>query len=307
MVGFNLFEAPRLSRTVIDRADDLRKDTDALRTGWLRARVLILDPAGAALHNGSALVLTDALALAPEPVPGAVFLGIRDDQHVWAVRQPELDGDVADLRAVGDRLDAVDVDLMVSAVALLNWHDHSGFSAVDGTPTSPSLSGWSRISEGGHVEFPRTDPAVICLVHDDADHVLLARQPGWPQHRFSVLAGFLEAGESLEACVQREIREEVGLDVRDISYLGSQPWPFPRSVMIGFSAVADPEAPFHFSDGEIAEARWFSRAEVRVALEQGDWSSISDHPLLLPSSISIARGMIASWVGASAPSHEVRA
>ncbi len=127
---------------------------------------------------------------------------------------------------------------------MLNWHDSAGFSALDGAPSEPTMSGWSRISTStGHEEFPRTDPAVICLVHDGGDRVLLARQPTWPARRFSILAGFVEAGESLETCVVREIKEEVGVDVRDVRYLGSQPWPFPRSVMIGFAAVGDPDAP----------------------------------------------------------------
>ena len=98
---------------------------------------------------------------------------------------------------------------------------------------------------------------MICLVHDGADRVLLARQPVWPEGRFSVLAGFVEAGESLEACVLREIHEEVGVPVRDIAYLGSQGWPFPRSLMVGFQAVADADAPLRPAQGEIAEAMWY--------------------------------------------------
>ena len=95
--------------------------------------------------------------------------------------------------------------------------------------------------------------------------------------------------------VHREIAEEIGLAVTDVEYLGSQPWPFPRSLMVGFHAVGDPEQPFSFNDGEIAEAGWFTRAEVRDALENGDWSSDSPSRLLLPGSISIAREIIESW------------
>jgi NAD+ diphosphatase len=134
-------------------------------------------------------------------------------------------------------------------------------------------------------------------VHDGADRVLLARQPVWPAGRFSVLAGFVEAGESLEACVLREIHEEVGVVVRDVRYLGSQAWPFPRSLMVGFHALADPEAPLVPADGEIAEAKWVTRAEVREALGRGDWGGepSQTRPLLLPGSISIARSMLDSW------------
>ena len=115
---------------------------------------------------------------------------------------------------------------------------------------------------------------------------------------FSLLAGFVEAGESFETCVVREIREEIGLTVRDIRYLGSQPWPFPRSLMIGFHAIGDPDEPFSFNDGEIAEAEWFTRDEVRAALAIGDWSSDSESKLLLPGSVSIARVIIESWAEA---------
>ena len=107
---------------------------------------------------------------------------------------------------------------------------------------------------------------MICLVHDGHDRAVLARQTVWPERLFSLLAGFVEAGESFESCVVREIAEEIGLTVTDVRYLGSQPWPFPRSLMVGFHALGDPEQEFSFNDGEIAEAAWFTRAEVREAL-----------------------------------------
>jgi len=183
-----------------------------------------------------------------------------------------------------------------SATALLNGHESALFSALDGTPTRPARGGWSRDNPlTGQEEFPRIDPAVICLVHDGADRAVLARQAVWPQRMFSLLAGFVEAGESFEVCVAREIREEIGLTVRDVRYLGSQPWPFPRSLMVGFHALADPDEEFSFNDGEITEASWFTREEVRAALQAGDWTSASDSKLLLPGSISIARTIIESW------------
>ncbi|MEU5843408.1 NAD(+) diphosphatase [Rhodococcus sp. NPDC047139] len=297
MTGFALSGTPLLSRTVVDRAEELRSDEDALRSGWADAKLLRVDRRNQVRVSDGALVLGDASELGPEPVAGAIFLGIRDGHHVWAVRVLAQTGTVGDLRRVGEHLDDADADLMVSAVALLNWHDNAGYSAVDGSPTRPRMSGWSRIStETGHEEFPRTDPAIICLVHDGHDRVLLARQPVWPERRFSVLAGFVEAGESLESCVVREIREEVGVEVRDVRYLGSQPWPFPRSLMLGFAAAADPAQKLDFRDGEITEARWFTRDEVRAALATGDWGSAEDVPLLLPGSISIARGMLEGWV-----------
>ncbi|WP_072687869.1 NAD(+) diphosphatase [Rhodococcus marinonascens] len=300
MTAFQLNETPLLSRSAVGRAEELRSDADALRAGWPESLLLRVNHRGQVRVDDAGLVFADATELGPEPQRGAIFLGVRKGRHVWAVRVPALTGELDDLRSLGETLDDADAGLLTSALAMLNWHDRAGFSALDGAASEPTMSGWSRISTStGHEEFPRTDPAIICLVHDGGDHVLLARQSTWPPRRYSLLAGFVEAGESLEACVVREIKEEVGIDVRGVRYLGSQPWPFPRSVMIGFAAVGDPDVPFTFTDGEIAEARWFTRDEVRTALELGDWASDDDAPLLLPGSISIARGIIESWAGAT--------
>ena len=301
MADFELTEIPLLSRSTLDRAEDLRADAAALAAGWPEAKLLRITRGGQARVVGNTLVLDDAADLGVTPVPDAVFLGVDAGRHVWAVFTKELDGDLADLRMVGAGLSDTDAGMMTTAVGLLNWHKTARFSSIDGTPTRPANAGWSRLSEVGHEEFPRTDPAIICLVHDGADRVLLARQQAWPERRYSILAGFVESGESFERCVVREIHEEVGLDVTSVRYLGSQPWPFPRSVMIGFSAVADPEQPLKFHDGEIAEAHWFTRAEVVEALEAGDWAARSDARLLLPGSISIARVIVNSWANSVPP------
>ena len=156
---------------------------------------------------------------------------------------PTCKTEVADLRRAGQLFDDVGAQLVSSAAALLNWHASARFSSVDGSPTKPVRAGWARVNPvTGHEEFPRIDPAVICLVHDGGDRAVLARQTVWPERMFSLLAGFVEAGESFETCVAREIREEIGLTVRDVRYLGSQPWPFPRSLMVGFHAIGDPDA-----------------------------------------------------------------
>jgi NAD+ diphosphatase len=245
------------------------------------------------------VVLEDAARVGDVPPEHAVFLGrIPGGRHVWAVRA-ELDDDSApllDLRRSGQLFDDTSAALLATAMAMLAWHDSAGYSPVDGSPTTPAKGGWVRVnSSTGQEEFPRTDPAVICLVHDGGDRAVLGRQKFWPERMFSLLAGFVEAGESLEACVAREIAEEVGLTVTDVQYLGSQPWPFPRSIMLGFHAVGDPSQPFSFNDGEIAEAEWFTRDEVRAALEAGDWTTASDSRLMLPGSISIAREIVESW------------
>lgn len=303
-MSFQLRQVPLLSRIGADRADRLRTDTDAAVAGWRTAALLRIDPRNQVLVADGRVVLHDAGELGHTPPPDAVFLGrLEGGRHVWALRgalQAPPDGDVSvlDLRAIGDVFDDTSAQLVSSAIALLNWHENARFSAVDGTPTKPVRGGWARVNPvTGAEEFPRIDPAVICLVHDGADRVVLARQHNWPVRMFSLLAGFVEAGESFEACVVREVHEEVGLAVRDVSYLGSQPWPFPRSLMVGFHAVADPGQEFVFSDGEITEAAWFTRDEVRAALAAGAWNGGSaEAKLLLPGSISIARTIIESWV-----------
>ncbi|HEY2205253.1 MAG TPA: NAD(+) diphosphatase [Pseudonocardia sp.] len=307
---FRLVHPPLLSRATVDRDEELRLDSDRLAAGWPKARMLVVDEKGRApaesTGDGYVLVTKPATDHGGQPPAEATFLGQLEDVHYWGVRgRPSLiDGDDPsqwmDLRDRGGDLDDTGAGLLVTAVAVLGWHDNAGFCARCGSPTEPRNAGWMRrCTACGHEEYPRTDPAIICLVHDggtgDRARVLLARQPVWPPGRYSVLAGFVEAGESLEACVTREIGEEVGVDVRDIRYLGSQAWPFPRSLMLGFEAVADPEQTLHPADGEIAEAFWLRRDELRQALAHGDWVTGDGRPLLLPPSISIARSMLESW------------
>ncbi len=301
-MSFQLRKVPSLSRVGADRADHLRTDVDAAVAGWPEALLLRVDNRNQVLFAGDRVVLGSAAAFADKPPGDAVFLGrIADGRHVWAVRAvleaPDGDaGRVIDPRRTSHGFDDVSAQLVACALALLNWHDSARFSPHDGSPTTSIRSGWARRNLlTGHEDFPRIDPAVICLVHDGDDRAVLARQTMWPPRLFSLLAGFVEAGESFESCVVREIAEEIGLEVSDVRYLGSQPWPFPRSLMIGFHALGDPDQEFAFNDGEIAEAAWFTRAEVRAALEIGDWSSDSDSRLLLPGSISIAREIIESW------------
>ncbi|OMC48231.1 NADH pyrophosphatase [Mycobacterium sp. IS-2888] len=303
---FQLRDVPVLSRVGADRSDQLRTDVDAATAGWADAALLRVDSRNQVLVADGRVVLGAAAELADKPPVDAVFLGrIEGGRHVWAIRgalqapeDPGVQAEVVNLRSLGPIFDDTSSQLVSSAIALLNWHDSARFSAVDGSPTRPSRGGWSRVNPvTGHEEFPRIDPAVICLVHDGADRAVLARQAVWPERMFSLLAGFVEAGESFETCVAREIKEEIGLHVREVRYLGSQPWPFPRSLMVGFHAVADPDEGFSFNDGEIAEAAWFTRDEVRAALAAGDWSSAEsqESKLLLPGSISIARVIIESW------------
>jgi NAD+ diphosphatase len=304
IADFQLRSVPLLSRVGADRADQLRTDVEAATAGWADAALLRVDSRNQVLAADGRVVLGAAAEVGDKPPSEAVFLGrLEDGRHVWGIRgalqapdDPGARAEVVNLRSLGPIFDDTSSQLVSAAVALLNWHERARFSSVDGSPTRPARAGWARVNPAtGHEEFPRIDPAVICLVHDGGDRAVLARQAVWPERMFSLLAGFVEAGESFEGCVAREIREEIGLSVRDVRYLGSQPWPFPRSLMVGFHAVGDPAEEFSFNDGEIAEAAWFTRNEVRAALAAGDWSSSSESNLLLPGSISIARVIIESW------------
>jgi NAD+ diphosphatase len=301
---FLLDGIPALSRSTVDRDERLRQDIDLQIRTWNSARLLVVDDRGRAPvsldERGAALVFGATAALAAAPPDTAVLLGEQDGTAYWAARADATAESRADgvtwrgLRDIGALLDDTDAGLLTSAVAVLSWHDNARFCAVCGSPTRPERAGWARICSGcGREEYPRTDPAIIVLVHDGGGNVLLARQPVWPPGRYSVLAGFVEAGESLEGCVVREVAEETGVAVRAVRYLGSQPWPFPRSVMIGFAALADAGAPLHPAEGEIEDARWVHRDEVRAAIEAGGAAP----GLVLPFETSIARRMLEAWAG----------
>jgi NAD+ diphosphatase len=304
MADFRLIDPPTLSRSTIDRADELRDDSERLRSGWSSALVLLVDKRGGFVVDDGALRWTRATEIAPEPPTDAVFLGLGSAGDLWAMRVDELDGTVTDARRAGGRLSADDAGLLATALGVLNWHAAAGFSPVTGEPTTIAHAGWVRRDADGVEEYPRTDPAIITVVHDGADRVLLGRQAIWPAGWYSTLAGFVEPGESLEQCVIREVYEEVGVRARDPRYLGSQPWPFPRSLMLGFEAQADPDEPLDFRDGEIEDAKWFDRSQVIEALEAGrEWrpgDSVPDSGLLLPGNVSIAHMLIRSWAFAGA-------
>ena len=235
-------EVPVLSRVAHDRAHLARSLPDP--TTGRPVRVLTVDAQRAVPvcegPTGPQLIWDEQ----PELPLGAVYLGEADGVPYATVRGERsltVNGRAVDawsgLREVGADLGDLDAGLLVQAIGILEWHERNRFSPLSGAATIIERAGWSQRDPSTGAEiFPRTDPAVIMLVHDGADRVVLGRQAVWPPGRFSILAGFVEPGESAEAAVAREVAEEVGLRVTDIRYVGSQPWPFPQSLMLGFVA-----------------------------------------------------------------------
>ena len=208
---------------------------------------------------------TDLVLVGPDEAPPGdrLYLGRLDDQPFFAVAGPlprRLGARPMGLRDVGSELGDRDAGLLVHAVGLANWHAAHPRCSRCGAPTRSAKGGSLRVCEAdGSSHFPRTDPAVIVLITDGADRAVLGRQAVWPPRRYSTLAGFVEPGESAEQAVVREVAEEAGIAVREVVYRGSQPWPFPASLMIGYRAVCDPDAEPVPQDGELEDARWFTR------------------------------------------------
>ena len=221
------------------------------------------------------------------------FLGVAPNgQPFFAINAPFPEGteNLVSLRDVGTLLSDLEIGAVMHAVALANWHDVHPRCARCGEPTISILGGSTRKCPACEAEhYPRTDSAVIVLVRDREDRILLGRQKIWPAKRFSTFAGFLEPGESLEACVEREVAEEAGVALSEIRYLGSQPWPFPASIMLSFTAVTDNPEDAEADGEEIEAIRWYSREQIAADIASGE--------LLLPPGISIARRMIELWYG----------
>ena len=287
-----------LSRSTIDRVTKRRTDQDWIDAAWKEPRTRVL-----VVHQGQALIRDESLVfLSPQDAPAGVrfLLGEDTDGTVYfgvSAPLPAIaDGArAASLREVGAVLPDRDAGLLTHAVALANWHDTHIRCPLDGTPTVPDAAGHSaRCPQDGSEHFPRTDPAVIMLVTDPADRCLLARNAAWPGRRVSILAGFVEPGESAEQAVIREVAEETGIAVTNVRYLGSQPWPMPRSLMLGFRADALAGQVIVVDHEELTDARWWSRADLLAALQAGE--------LALPPSVSIARHIIEDWYGGPLPS-----
>ena len=279
-----------LARGGIDRRAEFRADVEWLERAWADERTRVL-----AVHDGDIPLQADAARvrpMLPAEVPDdaeRLLLGTDTNGVTWFAARMPVEGPSAGLREVGAELGGDEVALATTAIALDNWHSAHLSCSRCGARTVPAQAGWvRRCPEDGSEHYPRTDPAVIVLVIDGDDRALLGRQGRWQPSWFSTLAGFVEPGESAEAAVRREILEEAGVPVDEMTYLGSQPWPFPCSLMLGYHAWAT-STDIVVDGEEIVEARWFSRAELAAACASGE--------VALPPAVSIARRLIERWYG----------
>jgi NAD+ diphosphatase len=295
-----------LAGAVYDRAAHRRDDVAWLQEAWTRARIVAVSPdSSTPVRIGPDGVAHLAL-LEPAEIPGGGprrFLGVVGDTPYFAATVPPAEG-WRSLRELGRHADDLEAGLLTAAIALEQWHARHTHCPRCGAATEESRGGWIRVcTADGSEHFPRTDPAVIMLVHDRRGRALLGRGTQWAPGRFSTLAGFVEPGESLEAAVAREVGEEVGVAVTDIRYIGSQPWPFPASLMLGFTAVLDGDARITLDGVEMADAGWFTRSEVRAAAEWTDRGSAPDDGARLrgiPPVLSISRYLIDYWLAGKA-------
>jgi NAD+ diphosphatase len=309
---------PAPSGAILDRAAHHRSEPEWLASAWLRAQIMIIDATSP--FTGHALVTDkDELVFvdAADPVAAAAgsdqryFLGVddQDTPYFAAIGSPlpRAGTRLVTTREVGHALSARDGGILVTAIALANWHTRHPFSPESGLPMAVGEGGWSRRDPDGRQAWPRTDPAVIMLVHDgvagDEGRCLLGHNAAWTPRpgqvrRYSCLAGFVEPGESAEATVEREVFEEVGVRVWDVRYAASQPWPYPGSLMLGFYAIADPDDPLRLDHTEIAAAQWFTRSEICAALAAMDPAGGTAVEPGLPMASSIAYRLLRGWASA---------
>ena len=279
-----------LARAHLDRAAHLRSDEGALAELFARGKIFQV--------NKGKFIFTDSLqwiSAAEAPSGDRYFLGL-DDAGVgyFAINAPFAEGteDLLTLREAGLLATEIEVGAAVPGVALANWHDTHTNCARCGAETYSALGGSVRKCRTDDSEhYPRTDSAVIVLVRDSENRILLGRQKVWPAKRYSNFAGFLEPGESLEACVKREVLEEAGVRIDQIEYMGSQAWPFPASIMLAFTGVVENPDDARADGEEIEDLRWYSHESFTADLKSGE--------LLIPPGISIARRMIEAWYGGS--------
>jgi NAD+ diphosphatase len=296
-------DGPLLSRAAFDRAAERRTDELWLAQAWREARIVALTPKSATAtvrEDGAPRVSFRAAAQIPSGAPRR-FLGLVDSVPYFSATVARDDDDEwLTLRELGPVIDDLAAGLLTAAIALEQWHQRHPRCSLCGAETEEANAGWiRRCPQEGSQHFPRTDPAVIMLIHDGADRTLLGRGPEWGAGRFSTLAGFVEPGESLEAAVAREVFEETGISVRDIRYIASQPWPFPASLMVGFTAVLDGDPEIRLDTVEMAEAHWFTRDEVAAAAAWIDGGREGPEDVRLRAvspKLSISRYLVDEWL-----------
>ena len=277
----------------LNRADALRDDADALARLWPTARVIVLEADGSAYADEAGqLLVTSGAAIGGGPGT-AVLLGLHGETAWFSVEARALSltaPQLIDLRRAAASWPAAEASAFAFARAMQHWRSRTQYCGICAGAIEFRRAGYvAHCTQCETDHYPRVDPAVIVAV-SDGQRLLLGRQASWPARRFSVIAGFVEPGESLEQTVVREVFEETRVRVRSCRYLGAQPWPFPGALMLGFTADAEPDAPQ--VDGELEEARWFDVDEIAAArLRKGD----ADSGILLSPRISIARSLIEHW------------
>ena len=280
-----------LAAAEVDRSAHLRSDEAYLQSSWPNALVLQFNSEKFASQSNQ-LTFVKGASLGEYDSQIDYFLGVKDGENFFLrhLNDETLTSEFKSLRAIGSFLSPRDIGLAVHAQGLANWHSKHPRCSLCGGPTVVVLAGAVRRCPADQSEhYPRTDSAIIVLIKNDKDQILLGRQKVWPKYRFSTFAGFVEPGESFEHCVIREVREEAGVELTKINYLGSQPWPFPASLMIAFEAITNTPELARPDGDEIEEIRWFSREDMK--------SAILDKSLILPFEISVARQMINAWYG----------
>lgn len=279
----------------IDRADHIRADPDRLAAlmDW-RARLLKLDGLDPVLSPEGTLEWGTLADAAPDS--DLVFLGLAAGKACFAEVPTRLGGSTGPanprLWAAMAALDPGELATYGGARSLVDWHARHRFCAQCGSATRLAKGGWQRTCTNDDCKadhFPRVDPVTIMLVEHEGN-LLLGRQPRFPPRRFSALAGFVEPGESIEDAVAREIMEEAGVVVRDVTYVASQPWPFPSSLMIGCHSHAD-SAELTIDTTELDEARWFTRAEVELAMTGSE-----DAAFIAPPPHAVAHHLLKWWL-----------
>ena len=274
----------------LDRAEHLRQDSEALNQVWPQAKIIIIDLHGNARFQTDVPdpVFLSGADFFPERPINSSFLGQIDKQAWFAIRAEfiaELPPHAVDLRTAAATWEPLETAVFAQARALLYWQERNRFCGACGNGLALVRGGFVAKCEAcGSEHYPRTDSAVIMAV-SDGERLLLGRQVSWPKNRWSVLAGFLEPGESLEQTVIREVWEEAGVHVDRAEYAASQPWPFPASLMLGFHAYAAPQAAT--AGDELEQAQWFSAEELRDGIASGQLS--------ISPRLSISRWLIDDW------------